>query len=265
MNNLLFFGFVFIALFVFYFFLTTKASLILQKIFGDSSDPKNDIYWIYKNSFLIWLTDRQFIPSAILFFNYKKMVDEIIHKINSSGLKNKELLQMACVFGNCSQRLIDECEFLERMQVLDLMQTEIENLRKKTRVSRNLGKCLFFIADASDTKLISSSQDFIIIFFLFHELPKTKKRLVLKEASRLLKPKGKIIFGEFHKPKNSFLRLLGKCYFNVFEPYAKEMWSFDPVEILEDETGQRWTKETTTYSRGNYQVTELSMVDCSKK
>ncbi|MEE8575326.1 MAG: hypothetical protein V3T30_07930, partial [Thermodesulfobacteriota bacterium] len=60
-------------LFVGYFFIVTRISLIVQAITG-KEDSSSHVYWIYRNRFLIWLTDRQLLISAILLFNYNKLV-----------------------------------------------------------------------------------------------------------------------------------------------------------------------------------------------
>ena len=92
-------------------------------------------------------------------------------------------------------------------------------------------------------------------FFLPHELPLDKKGKLIKEANRVLKPGGKIVFGEFHKPRVKILELLGRIYFYIFEPYATEMWDdFDLTVALEEKTGEPYSIVKDTFLFDNFQV-----------
>ena len=92
-------------------------------------------------------------------------------------------------------------------------------------------------------------------FFLHHELPAEKKIEVIKEANRVLKPGGKMVFGEFHKPRLKLLEFLGRIYFFVFEPYAIEMWdNFDFEKAIDEEIDGKFAVEKTTYLFDNFQV-----------
>ncbi|MCP3676223.1 MAG: class I SAM-dependent methyltransferase [Deltaproteobacteria bacterium] len=238
-----------------YFLIVTRGSLIIQSLYkgGQSS---SHVYWIYSNSFLIWLTDRSFIISAILLFNYHKLVDDVIGSLNPA-LEGKSVLQVSCAFGNISQRLVEQCARggAERVVICDIIPNEIRHTQKKLTGISSINKCYLLIEDGNNIAHRDDSFDYVVLFFLFHELPLELKRRVLKEAARVLKPGGKIIFGEFHKPGHWLLRSSGKLFFKIFEPYAREMWeSFDPVRTLTGETSGRWEFSKRTYFWGNYQV-----------
>jgi len=99
------------------------------------------------------------------------------------------------------------------------------------------------------------SFDYVVVFFLPHELPFEKKGQLLEQASRVLKPGGKIVFGEFHKPRSKILEMLGRLYFYVFEPYATEMWDdFDIVDELDRITDTHYKIEKNTFLLDNFQV-----------
>ena len=89
-----------------------------------------------------------------------------------------------------------------------------------------------------------------------------KKVEALKEAGRVLKPGGKIIFGEFHRPTSIALRFSGRLFFRIFEKYAVEMWgSFDPARVLLDGTAGEWEFVRRTFFFGNYQVFSATRVE----
>ena len=84
--------------------------------------------------------------------------------------------------------------------------------------------CTFLKQDATNLEFEDQSFDYVVVFFLPHELPSDKKDKLIEEANRVLKPGGKVVFGEFHKPRLKILEILGRIYFYIFEPYATEMW-----------------------------------------
>lgn len=237
-----------------YFFINTKGSWLIQQILCPQKKT-SDIYWIYKNSLLIWITDKQFIVSSILLGNYSKMVNTIVSSINSMPPKGKKILQVGCAFGNISRRIASECEN-SHLTIVDLIPNEIKNIRKKLKGNDPKNYTLS-LEDATKLAQRDASFDCVVLFFLFHELPYQKKVEALKEASRVTKPGGKIIFGEFHKPEGKILRALGWLFFGVFEPYAEEMWGvFNVIEVLSKETPHKWRISKKTYCFGNYQVVE---------
>ncbi|MFQ5329077.1 MAG: methyltransferase domain-containing protein, partial [Thermodesulfobacteriota bacterium] len=143
----------------------------------------------------------------------------------------------------------------ERVVICDIIPNEIRHTRTKLARCSLDNKCFLTIEDGNRIAHRDGSFDYVVIFFLFHELPLKLKGRVLMEAARVLKPGGKIIFGGFHKPGPLLLRASGSLFFKVFEPYAREMWdAFDPAGTLTEETSDRWEFSQQTYFMGNYQV-----------
>ncbi len=238
-----------------YFFLVTRGSLIIESMRG-GKDSTAEIYWIYRNRFLIWLTDRPLIISAILLFNYRRLVGGVVSALNPT-LEGKSVLQASCAFGDISQKIAEKClkEGAKRLVVSDLVTNEIRHARKKLEKTAEGGRVFFVIENALSLAHEDGSFDYVVVFFLFHELPLQMKSVALKEAARVLKPGGKIVFGEFHKPGPWVLRASGKVFFKVFEPYAAEMWDcFDPARVLNSETPGGWKFSKKTCFGGNYQV-----------
>ncbi len=247
--------FALLALVTVYFLIVTRFSIMLQELLG--SDRKSEhIYWLYSNRFLIWLTDRQVVISAILLFNYNRLVRDVVGRLNPE-LDGKDVLQISCAFGDLTEKVVRKCvtEGARKIVILDLIASEITHTRSKLE-DLSLGeRCIFVREDAVNLSHTDESFDYVVIFFLFHELPLSKKVTVLKEAARVLKPGGKIVFGEFHRPRPLLLRLSGRLFFSVFEKYAEEMWgAFNPETVLDGETPFGWVMSVKTYFFGNYQV-----------
>jgi ubiquinone/menaquinone biosynthesis C-methylase UbiE len=109
--------------------------------------------------------------------------------------------------------------------------------------------------DATALEFEDQSFDYVVCFFLPHEVPFDKKVRLVKEANRVLKPGGKLVFGEFHKPRLKLLEWAGRAYFKIFEPYATEMWdNFDFQEVLDEQAGSRFHIDKDTFLFDNFQV-----------
>jgi ubiquinone/menaquinone biosynthesis C-methylase UbiE len=95
----------------------------------------------------------------------------------------------------------------------------------------------------------------VVVFFLPHELPLDKKYKLIEESNRVVKPGGKVVFGEFHKPRSKILEMLGRVYFYIFEPYATEMWDdFDLADAFEEKTGNAYSFKKDTFLFDNFQI-----------
>ena len=237
-----------------FFLILTRISLIYQANSSKSDPDTAHIYWIYKSPFFIRLTDRMFVVSSILLFQYSKLVSCVVKRLNPS-LKGKRVLQISCAFGNVSEKIAESCERQEAEELVltDIMQSELDNAERKLKRFGNL--CSYSRQDATNLEFEDQSFDYVVAFFLPHELPFDKKIKHIEEAKRVLKPGGKVIFGEFHKPRLKILELLGRIYFKIFEPYATEMWdSFDLAEVIEKNTDNSYRIEKETFLFDNFQV-----------
>lgn len=237
-----------------FFLVVTRISLIYQTNVVKSDPDTAHIYWIYKSPFFIRLADRMFVVSSILLFQYSKLVSCVVKRLNPS-LKGKRVLQVSCAFGNVSEKIAESCEKqnAEEFVLTDIMQSELDNAQRKLKRFGNL--CTYSKQDATNLGFEDQSFDYVVAFFLPHELPFDKKVRHIEEAKRVLKPGGKVIFGEFHKPRLKVLEVLGRIYFKIFEPYATEMWGdFDLVKEIQGKTDQPYSIEKDTYLFDNFQV-----------
>lgn len=237
-----------------FFLILTRLSLIFQA-HSESTDPDTaHIYWIYKSPFFIRLTDRMFVVSSILLFQYSKLVNCVVRRLNPS-LKGKRILQVSCAFGNVSEKIAESCakQGAAEFVLTDIMQSELDNAERKLKKFGDL--CSYSRQDATSLQFPDQSFDYVVAFFLPHELPMDKKIKHIEEAKRVLKPGGKVVFGEFHKPRLKILEFLGRIYFKIFEPYATEMWySFDLAEVIEANTDDSYKIEKDTFMFDNFQV-----------
>ena len=237
-----------------FFLVVTRISLILQTNSSTSDPDTAHIYWIYKSPFFIRLADRMFVVSSILLGQYNKLVSTVVKRLNPS-LKGKRILQISCAFGNVSEKIAESCASQDAAEFVltDIMQSEVDNAERKLKKFGKL--CTFLKQDATNLEFEDQSFDYVVVFFLPHELPLDKKYKLIEESNRVLKPGGKVIFGEFHKPRSKILEFFGRIYFYIFEPYATEMWDgFDITEALEEKTDSSYSFEKDTFLFDNFQI-----------
>jgi ubiquinone/menaquinone biosynthesis C-methylase UbiE len=193
------------------------------------------------------------VISAILLFQYHRLVSRITSELAELDLSNKKVLITSCAFGNVIPRVVEAAAAAgaERVLIADIIQNELVHARGK--LGALAGKAEFIEADATRLKLADGSVDANVIFFLLHELPHHLKWQALDEAGRTLAPGGKLFLAEFHRPKPWVLRALSWTYFKVFEPLGLALWdSHDPVKYLQQAGG--WRVERTTCFFENFQV-----------
>jgi ubiquinone/menaquinone biosynthesis C-methylase UbiE len=236
-----------------FFFVVTRGALLVRGLSSGADSEKSHVYPIYSNMRLIKLVDFQPIISAILLFQYHRLVSKIVSGLEQSDLRNKKVLITSCAFGNVIPRVVQAAlnAGAERVLIADIIHNELVHARHKLR--QFSGKVDFIEDNATSMKQEGAVVDANVMFFLLHELPHTLKVQALREAGRMLAPGGKLFLAEFHRPELWVLRALSWTYFKVFEPLGLALWdTHDPLGCLEDIGG--WACERTTFFCGNFQI-----------
>ena len=236
-----------------FFFVVTRGALLVRGLSSGSDSEKSHVYPIYSNMRLIKLVDFQPIISAILLFQYHRLVSKIVSGLEQSDLRNKKVLITSCAFGNVIPRVVQAAldAGAERVLIADIIHNELIHARNK--LVRFSGKVDFIEDNAASLRQEDGVVDANIMFFLLHELPHHLKVQALREAGRVLVPGGKLFLAEFHRPELWVLRALSWTYFKVFEPLGLALWdTHDPLGCLEGIGG--WACERTTYFFGNFQI-----------
>jgi ubiquinone/menaquinone biosynthesis C-methylase UbiE len=236
-----------------FFFVVTRGALMVRALSPSSQSEKSHVYPIYSNMRLIKSVDFQPIISAILLFQYRRLVSKIVAEIKQLDLRHKKLLITSCAFGNVIPRVVKAAgqAGVERVLIADIIQNEL--VHAKSKLANFSTQVDFIEENATSMKQGDGAVAANVIFFLLHELPHHLKEQTLSEAGRVLAPGGKLFLAEFHRPDLRVLRALSWTYFKVFEPLGLALWdTHDPLQILENMDG--WTCERTTYFFGNFQV-----------
>ena len=236
-----------------FFFVVTRGALVVRGLLPGSQSEKSHVYPIYSNMRLIKLVDFQPIISAILLFQYHRLVSKIVSGLKQSDLRSKKLLITSCAFGNVIPRVVNAAiqSGVERVFIADIIHNEL--VHAKSKLADFSGKVEYIEDNATAMKQQDGVADVNVMFFLLHELPHHLKGQALDEAGRLLAPGGKLYLAEFHRPELWVLRALSWTYFKVFEPLGLALWdTHDPLAYLEKTGG--WNCERTTFFCGNFQV-----------
>ncbi len=237
-----------------FFFAATRGALVVRHLSGAAVDRAAHVYPIYSNMRLIKLVDHQPIISAILLFQYERLVSRIVADLEVADLSEKSVLITSCAFGN----VIPSCVAAAihagagTIVIAYINANELEHARSK--LERHSGCSIEYVRqDATEMKLREGFAHANIMFFLLHELPHELKLCALDEAGRMLAKGGKLYLAEFHKPRPLVLRGMSWAYFKVFEPLGLALWdTHDPVALLEQLGG--WTLHRETLFFGNFQI-----------
>jgi hypothetical protein len=190
------------------------------------------------------MLDFQPIISAILLFQYKRLVSKIVTELDLLDLRNRKVLITSCAFGNVIPRVVKAAVQggAERVLIADIIPNEL--LRARANWGSSFGNRFHRRQRRRDERW---------------RLVRGKRRL--HPSPHCPRPRAGAGPGpgartaadrEFHRP-DPWCFALSWTYFKVFEPLGLAIWdTHDPLHWLENVGG--WTCERTTYFFGNFQI-----------
>ena len=205
-------------------------------------------WWAYVRPYAVSFFDHEPIVNLILLGNMVKLRDMALDAIGKS--LHGRTLQIACVYGDFSIRLAQRIAAAGGLDIVDVAAAPLENARRKL-LSYPVARVMQ--SDSADLKLANETYDQVVMFFLLHEMPEDVRNKSLAEALRVLKPGGKLVIVDFHKPfRFNPLRYLYPLMFKVLEPFALDIWNHEVAEWLpKDFVPAAYEKET--FNAGVYQ------------
>lgn len=205
-------------------------------------------WWAYLHPRAVRLFERQWLVNLILWGNYARLRDAALGELGTpiSG----KVLQIACVYGDFTQRLAQQLGPSGSIDVVDVAPVQLENLGKKLCHAPRV--CLHQ-QDSASLGFPDASFDQVVVFFLLHEQPEAVRRQTVHEAMRVLKPGGKIVFVDYHRPSrlNPF-RYVMVPVLKCLEPFAMDLWNAEISQTLPDAERPRQVRKRT-YFGGLYQ------------
>jgi ubiquinone/menaquinone biosynthesis C-methylase UbiE len=199
-------------------------------------------WWAYLHPKGVRFFERQWLVNLILWGNFARLRDSALAEMGAE-LQGRTL-QVACVYGDFTPRLAQRLAKDARLDVIDVAPVQLENLRSKLD-----GTTEVHLHHQDSTALNFSDGEFdqVILFFLLHEQPDEVRRKTVCEAMRVVKPGGKVIFVDYHRPSlfNPFRYVMIPILY-FLEPFALNLWKQDIVSWAVDCCALRQTARSLT-------------------
>lgn len=184
---------------------------------------KEIYWWAYVHPKAVHVFERDWLVNLILFGNYGRLRDAALEDLGTTV--HGHTLQVACVYGNLTPRLARRLAPDARLDVVDILPIQLNNLAAKMPLD---ARVTLMQSDSSALASPDANYDQALLFFLLHEQPTRVRRATLSEVMRVVKPGGKIVIVDYHRPDLLHpLRPLMRVVFRKLEPYAIELWEHE--------------------------------------
>lgn len=185
-------------------------------------------WWAYVHPRAVHLFEREWLVNTILFGNYGRLRDAALAALGTTI--DGRTLQVACVYGNLTRRLRDRLTREASLDVVDILPVQLQNLARKLPADERIA---LLHGDASSLACDDACYDQVLLFFLLHEMPEAVRRATLAQAVRVLKPGGKLVIVDYHRPVRWHpLRPLMNLIFRRLEPYAFDLWAHEIAHFM---------------------------------
>jgi len=211
-------------------------------------------WWAYVHPRAIDVFERKWLVNLILWGNFGRLrdlaLDALGHDLGGTTL------QVACVYGDLTRRLRQRIPADGALDVVDVLPIQLENLRRK--LPHDAGVRLVH-GDSAALEAPSASYDRALIFFLLHEQPEHVRRRTLTEALRVVKPGGRVVIVDYHRPRRLHpLYLPMAAILATLEPFALDLWWHEVERWLPHDL-PRGASVKRTFFGGLYQMLTLTV------
>jgi ubiquinone/menaquinone biosynthesis C-methylase UbiE len=126
------------------------------------------------------------------------------------------------VYGDFTDGLAHRLEHDASLDVVDVLPIQLANLERKLAAPE---KVSLYLRNAAALGFADACYDRAIAFFLLHEQPVEVRRHTLAELVRVVKPGGRIVIVDYHRPRAwNPLRYFMPAVLSRLEPYALDLW-----------------------------------------
>lgn len=211
-------------------------------------------WWAYLHPRSIWLFEREWVVNLILWGNMRRLTEAVLQELGTA--LRGPVLQVACVYGNFSNRLARRVRELGgRMHLVDVAPIQLQNAGRKLAAEQ------VTLHHQDSTRLRFSDDRFerTVVFFLLHEQPAAARRDTIAEAIRVTRPGGKVVFVDYHLPHpGNPLRYAMHLVLKHLEPFALDLWRTELAQLLPAGIAPERV-HTSLYAGGLYQKV---VIDC---
>lgn len=209
-------------------------------------------WWAYVHPRSVRVFERQWLVNLILFGHFNRLRSAAIDRLGSpvSG----RTLQVACVYGDLTQRLLDRHAADASLDVVDILPVQLENLARKLGPAH---RARLRQGDSAALDAAEGSYDQVLLFFLLHEMPAETRRRTLAEAVRVTRPGGRLVIVDYHRPRwFNPVGWLMRPLLKLLEPFALDLWR-DAILDLSPAGADVSQVCKRTWFGGLYQLVEL--------
>jgi ubiquinone/menaquinone biosynthesis C-methylase UbiE len=210
-------------------------------------------WWAYVHPRAVQLFERQWLVNFILWGNFARLRDMALNAL--SPPLDGRTLQIACVYGDLTERLIGHLGPDPRLDVVDILPIQLQNLARKLP---NPDGATLICGNSAALQFASASYDRALLFFLLHEQPEGVRRQTLAEALRVVKPGGQIVIVDYHRPRAFHpLYLPMLAILGTLEPFALDLWRHEVTRWLPTDRPVAAISKRTSFG-GLYQVVTIT-------
>jgi len=186
-------------------------------------------WWAYVHPNAVRAFERDWLVSLILFGNYDRLRDAALAELGE--IVTGQTLQVACAYGTFTPQLQRRLHPDASLEVVDILPIQLRNLATKLKPDPRV---VLRQGDSAALACADASYDQLILFFLLHEQPAAIRRATLAEAMRVVRPGGKVVIVDYHRPALfNPIRLLMRLVFATLEPYAIDLWRHEVTDFLD--------------------------------
>jgi len=185
-------------------------------------------WWAYIHPRAVRFFERQWLVNLILWGNFNRLRNAALDALGCE-IRGRTL-QVACVYGNFTATLVNRIVAGASLDVVDVLPIQLQNLRTKLPVPVPVTLHQY---DSTALGFPDHTYDQAVLFFLLHEQPAETRIRTLSEALRVVKPGGKLVLVDYHRPGRWHpLRYLFEPVLRLLEPYALDLWRHELTEWL---------------------------------
>jgi SAM-dependent methyltransferase len=193
-------------------------------------------HWAYLDPRNAKYLDHEWVVKTILWWQHRRLEQAVFAEIEPG----QHVLQSACVYGDFSKLLAEHVGPEGKLEIVDVAEVQVSNCRQKLA-----GLSHASVRHENVLHLRNETVDVVCCYFLMHEMPNDYKRGVAAVLLNSVRPGGKVVFVDYHKPHWAHpIKPVTSLVFDTLEPYAKDLWRTEIRSFAGNDPRFTWRKET---------------------